>query len=126
MQQTMTDIWVFRDQAWSGVDLTGFDVESTDGKIGSVSDASRDVSSSFIVVDTGPWIFDHKALLPAGTISSVDTLDRKVFVNLTKDQIKNAPEFDESKKLDENYRRDLGEYYGRETYTGTYGQGTRS
>jgi len=126
MQQTMADIWVFRDQAWSGVDLTGFDVESTDGKIGSVSDASRDVSSSFIVVDTGPWIFGHKALLPAGTISSVDTLDRKVFVNLTKDQIKNAPEFDESKKLDENYRRDLGEYYGRETYTGTYGQGTRS
>ena len=46
MQQTMTDIWVFRDQAWSGVDLTGFDVESTDGKIGSVSDASRDVSSN--------------------------------------------------------------------------------
>jgi hypothetical protein len=126
MQQTMTDIWVFRDQAWSGIDLTGFDVESTDGKIGSVSDASREVSSSFIVVDTGPWIFGHKALLPAGTISSVDTLDRKVFVNLTKDQIKNAPEFDESKKLDENYRRDLGEYYGRETYTGTYGQGTRS
>ena len=126
MQQTMTDIWVFRDQAWSGIDLTGFDVESTDGKIGSVSDASRDVSSSFIVVDTGPWIFGHKALLPAGTISSVDTLDRKVFVNLTKDQIKNASEFDESKKLDENYRRDLGEYYGRETYTGTYGQGTRS
>ncbi|HEY3071246.1 MAG TPA: hypothetical protein VGJ46_00380 [Candidatus Limnocylindrales bacterium] len=126
MQQTMTDIWVFRDQAWSGIDLTGFDVESTDGKIGSVSDASREVSSSFIVVDTGPWIFGHKALLPAGTISSVDTLDRKVFVNLTKDQIKNAPEFDESKKLDENYRRDLGDYYGRETYTGTYGQGTRS
>jgi hypothetical protein len=126
MQQTMTDIWVFRDQAWSGIDLTGFDVEATDGKIGSVSDASRDVSSSFIVVDTGSWIFGHKALLPAGTISSVDTLDRKVFVNLTKDQIKNAPEFDESKKLDENYRRDLGEYYGRETYTGTYGQGTRS
>jgi len=125
MQQTIMDIWVYRDQGWSGLDLTGFDVEATDGKIGTVSDASRDVSNSFVVVDTGPLIFGRKVMLPAGTISSVDTLERKVFVDLTKDRIKNAPEFDEKKGFDENYRRELGEYYGRETYAGTYGQGTR-
>ena len=77
------DIWVYRNEAWSGVDLTGFDVEATDGKIGKVSDTTRDTNGSFIVVETGPWIFGHKVMLPAGTISSVDTQDRTVFVNVT-------------------------------------------
>jgi len=95
------DIWVYRNEAWSGVDLTGFDVEATDGKIGKVSDTTRDTNGSFIVVETGPWIFGHKVMLPAGTISSVDTQDRTVFVNVTKDLIKNAPEFDESVGADE-------------------------
>jgi hypothetical protein len=119
------DIWVYRNEAWSGVDLTGFDVEATDGKIGKVSDSTRDVNGSFIVVETGPWIFGRKLMLPAGTISSVDTQDRTVFVNLTKDQIKNAPQFDESVGADETYRRNLGEYYSRGTYAETSGSTRR-
>jgi hypothetical protein len=34
-------------------------------------------------------------------------------VNRTKDQIKNAPEFDDSLSRDAGYRRELGSYYGR-------------
>jgi hypothetical protein len=36
-----------------------------------------------------------------------------VFVDLTKDQIKNAPEFDPDRGLDESYRTQLGDYYSR-------------
>ncbi len=36
-------------------------------------------------------------LLPAGTIRMIDTVEEKVYVDRTKDQIKDAPEFDESK-----------------------------
>jgi hypothetical protein len=46
------------------------------------------------VVDTGPWIFGKKVLLPAGTIENVDVQNRKVYVDRTKDEIKNAPRFD--------------------------------
>jgi len=119
------DIWVYRNEAWSGVDLTGFDVEATDGKIGKVSDTTRDANGNFIVVETGPWIFGHKVMLPAGTISSVDTQDRTVFVNVTKDLIKNAPEFDESVGADETYRRNLGEYYSRGAFAETSGSTRR-
>jgi hypothetical protein len=42
----------------------------------------------------------------------VDHDDEKVFVNRTKDQIKNAPEFDDSMIKDEGYRGRLGSYYG--------------
>ena len=51
-------------------------------------------------------------MLPAGVVSSVDHDDEKVFVNRTKDQIKNAPEFDDSMITDEGYRGRLGSYYG--------------
>ena len=70
------------------------------------------MSGSFIVVDTGPWIFGKKVMLPAGVIRDVDHDDEKIFVNRTKDQIKNAPEFDDSLIEDDEYRGRLGSYYG--------------
>jgi hypothetical protein len=33
-------------------------------------------------------------------------------VNRTKEQIKNAPEFDEGRHLEQTYRDELGGYYG--------------
>ena len=64
------------------------------------------------MVDTGPWIFGKKVMLPAGVISDVDHDDEKVYVNRTKAQIKEAPEFDDSMIDDEEYRTRLGSYYG--------------
>jgi hypothetical protein len=36
-----------------------------------------------------------KRLIPAGVVDRVDTAHEKVFVRLTKDQVKHAPDFDE-------------------------------
>ena len=106
------DIWTYREQTWSGTDLTGFSVEATDGSIGKVDEATYEVGGSYIVVDTGPWIFGKKVLLPAGVIERVDPAEEKIYVNRTKDEIKNAPEFDESTYTDEAYRSQIGGYYG--------------
>ena len=70
-------------QRWPA-DLNGFDVEATDGSIGHVDEARYDVGSSYLVVDTGPWIFGKKVLLPAGALTRVDLEDKKVYVRLTK------------------------------------------
>ncbi|MFJ9523602.1 PRC-barrel domain containing protein [Kitasatospora sp. NPDC101801] len=78
----------------AGSNLTGYRVEATDGHIGKVDKHSEDVDSSHIVVDTGPWIFGREVLLPAGTITRVDAAEETVWVNRTKDEIKNSPEFD--------------------------------
>jgi hypothetical protein len=111
---TETDLWTYRDyESWAGVDLTGFDVKATDGEIGSIDEATYEVGSSYLVVDTGPWIFGKKVMLPAGVIDRVDAADRRVFVNRTKDQIHNAPKFDEATYRDETYRIGLADYYGQ-------------
>ena len=106
------DIWMYRETRWTQSDLTGFSVEAIDGSIGKIDEASNDVGAGFIVVDTGPWIFGNKVMLPAGVVKDVDLDAETVFVNRTKDQIKNAPKFDESTYRDETYRSELGTYYG--------------
>jgi hypothetical protein len=98
-----------------GADVVGFDVEATDGGIGKIDEATYDVGGSYVVVDTGPWIFGKKVMLPAGTIIRVDTDDRKVYVDRTKGQIKDAPEFDKDTYTGADYRNQIGSYYG-----GTY------
>jgi hypothetical protein len=105
-------IWVYRQTQWTQRDLSGFSVEALDGSIGKVDEASNDVSASYIVVDTGPWIFGKKVMLPAGVIRDVDLDTETVFVNRSKDEIKNAPEFDETKARSDSYRNKLGSYYG--------------
>ena len=111
---TMSDIWTYKSNDWAGADLSGYSVEALDGGIGKIHEATNDVGSSYIVVDTGPWIFGKKVMLPAGVIDRVDADDETVFVNRTKDEIKDAPEFDEDTYLSDDYRSNLGTYYGRE------------
>jgi hypothetical protein len=109
------DIWTYSiDRTSDALDVEGFDVSATDGDIGKVDEATNDVGSSYIVVDTGPWIFGRKVLLPAGVIERIDLDNRKVEVRLTKDQIKESPEFDPATEeyRSEAYRERVGTYYG--------------
>ena len=115
MSTVNTQIWVWREtDAMETPSIDGFRVEAADGSIGKVDEATYDVGSSYIVVDTGPWIFGKKVLLPAGMIDRIDTAHETVHVGLSKEQIKNAPEFDESTYRDDSYRTTVGNYYGRE------------
>ena len=116
----IVEMWTYKTETpgidMSTVDLTGFKVEATDGSIGKVDEATYEASGSFIVVDTGPWIFGKKVMLPAGVVRDVDLDSETLFVDLTKDEIKDAPEFDEDNYRDQTYRNQLGEYYqGRRT-----------
>ncbi|WP_405009263.1 PRC-barrel domain containing protein [Kitasatospora sp. NBC_01539] len=96
-----------------GSNLAGYRVEATDGHIGKIDKHSEDVSSSYVVVDTGPWIFGKHVLLPAGTITRVDTAEETVWVDRSKEEIKNSPEFDPDKHAgDAGYHDELGSYYG--------------
>ncbi|WP_299535456.1 PRC-barrel domain-containing protein [uncultured Streptomyces sp.] len=96
----------------AGTDLTGFSVEAIDGSIGKVDKHSDGVGSSHLLIDTGVWIFGKEVLLPAGTVTRIDTEDRKVYVDLTKEQIKGSPDFDrQSHVADPGYHAELGTYY---------------
>jgi hypothetical protein len=93
------------------VDLTGYSIAAIDGDIGHVDQATDELlGESYLVVDTGPWIFGRKVLLPAGVVERIDPADKKIYVDRTKDQIKDAPEYDELAD-DAQYRDRVGDYY---------------
>jgi hypothetical protein len=92
-------------------DLSGYKVEATDGAIGSIDEASYEVDAAYLVVDTGPWIFGRKVLLPAGMVQRVDHGERIVYVDRTKEQIKDSPEFDAGTFHTPEYREQVGGYY---------------
>ena len=90
-------------------DVVGYDVEATDGSIGKVDEANNRTAAAYLVVDTGFWIFGKKRLIPAGVIIRIDDDERKLYVSMTKDQIKSAPDFDDRDR-DDRERYDT--YYG--------------
>ena len=107
-----TDLWVYQDETWlAGHDLVGYDVEARDGGIGTIDEATFEVDGSYILVDTGPWIFGKQVMLPAGVIDAVDHDAEKVFLECTKEEIKQAPEFDADRYDEASYQTELGAYY---------------
>jgi hypothetical protein len=117
-----TDLWTYREGVWGTgttgtTALNGYKIEARDGSIGRIDEATNETGRSCLVVDTGPWIFGRKVMIPAGAIERVDHDEKRVFVSLTKDQIKDSPEFDDTLMNDDEYRARLGDYYTRTGWT---------
>jgi len=66
------ELWEFRTTIPTR-ELAGFDVEARDGSIGKIDESTQETGSAAVVVDTGPWIFGRKVVIPAGAIERVDT-----------------------------------------------------
>jgi hypothetical protein len=94
----------------------GFEVEAADGHIGTIGEATYELGSSYVIVDTGPWVFGTKVMLPAGTIGRLDLGTRRAYVARNRDEILSAPKFDQEAHQDPAYRACLAEYYGQYRY----------
>lgn len=100
-------------------EVTGYHIQATDEGIGHVENFILDDESwelRYLVVDTSNWWFGKKVLIAPAWVTSVDWLDRKVQVNLSRTQIKEAPEFDPSVPISRAYEERLYEFYGRPAY----------
>jgi len=110
----MSDIWGHRPAVAHATNsaLTGYEVEASDGSVGRVDKHSGEVRAEYLVVDTGVRSFGSHVLLPAGTSTEIDEEKRKIFVDRTKGQIRNAPPFDRDEHLGEaGFLEEIGRYY---------------
>jgi len=111
----VVEIWTYKtsEPIDEDLDLSGYKVEASDGEVGKVTEYSHELGSSWMVVDTGPWVLGKKVLLPAGTVTQVDPEQREIHVDRTREEIKAAPEHDPSGYRDQEYRLALAEYYAQ-------------
>lgn len=105
------EMWHYREGGAPVEDIAGFAIEARDGEIGRVDKANAAEGAAHLLVATGPWIFGKTVMLPAGVINRIDYKHKVVHVDRDMDQIKNAPEYDDTLPDDETYRRGLGDYY---------------
>jgi hypothetical protein len=106
---TAIDEQQFSQHTWSADRVIGFYVEGVDGFAGLIDDATLEVGSGYVVVDAGRWIDGPKILLPVGLVSLVDVGLGTVYVNATKQQIRDGLEYNEDYAGDA-YRGDPGPY----------------
>jgi hypothetical protein len=104
------------DDAYAGEDqriqdYAGYKVVANDGEIGHVDSFAIAPDESHIVVDTGNWLFGRMSVIPAAAVRVVNHESQTVQVDLTKQQIKDAPEYDASAGVGP-YRDAATEYYG--------------
>ena len=107
------NLWTYRADTMvtRGNDLIGYGVEAVDGSIGKIDQTTDETDNAHVVVDTGPWIFGKKRIIPAGAITAVDRENQKVAVQMTKQQIKDAPDLDDTINVDTSNRGAYDDYY---------------
>jgi hypothetical protein len=120
----IAEIWVWTvelvpERNASMRDISGYEVSARDGSIGKVDEVVNGPDGrSYIVVDTGFWIFEKKRMIPAGAIDTIDHQNRRINVRLTKDEIRHAPDYDAQRRDEPGVQKAHENYYGQRAATG--------
>lgn len=108
--------------------VTGYHIEATDGGVGHVEDFIIDDETweiRYLVVDTRNWLPGKKVLISPRWIDRVSWNDSKVYVSLSREAIKNAPEY-HADALNREYEEKLHNHYDRPKYWDPPSAGPRS
>ena len=99
-------------------EVTGYHLFATDEHFGHINDFIVDEETwkiRYLGVSTGDWWPGKKVLMPPDWIVQVNWLDRSVLVDVSRDQIRNAPEWDSGQTIDRAFEERLYNYYVRQT-----------
>jgi hypothetical protein len=100
-------------------DVSGHHIQAEDGDIGHVEDFIIDDETwaiRYLIVDTRNWWPGKQVLVATQWIERVSWSESTVFVNLTRETIKESPEYTEESLLTRDYEIGLHRHYDREGY----------
>jgi sporulation protein YlmC with PRC-barrel domain len=100
-------------------DVSGYHIQATDGDIGHVEDFIIDDETwaiRYLIVATQNWWPGKKVLVSPQWIERVSWSESTVFVNLTRDAIRQSPEYTEESLLTRDYETGLHRHYDRQAY----------
>jgi hypothetical protein len=100
-------------------EICGYHIQARDGSIGHVEDLIVDDEHwwmTYVIVDTKNWLPGRKVLISPAWVREFAWADRRVVVDMTREQIKESPKYDPSAPVNRAYEEQLYDYYGRPAY----------
>ena len=100
-------------------DVSGYFIQAADGEIGHVEDFVIDDETwaiRYLVVATRNWWPGKKVLISPQWIERVSWTESKVFIKLTREAIKQSPEFTEESLITRDYEAGLYRHYNLRSY----------
>jgi hypothetical protein len=105
-------------------DLHGLTLHAKDGDIGSVDEFYFDDEKwvvRYLIARTGGWLSGRLVLISPISIGDVDWAEKKVDVNLTREEVEGSPEIDLKKPVSRQEEALLYEHYAWPYYWGGIG-----
>ena len=103
----------------SANELSGYHVQGSDDAIGHLAEFIVDDESwevRYLVIDTSNWWLGKKVLVAPHWASRVSWDERKVYFDMSREAIKNSPEWNASDAVNREYETRLYDYHGRPVY----------
>ncbi|MES2824756.1 MAG: PRC-barrel domain-containing protein [Pseudomonadota bacterium] len=100
-------------------EVTGYHLHAIDGDIGHIKDMLLDEETwaiRYCIADTSNWWSGHQVLIAPEWIEEVNWVDSKVYVNLTQQQVQDAPLFDPEVPFNREHEKGIHLHYGRKGY----------
>lgn len=103
----------------SAEEVRKYRVDANNGEIGHVDDFIMDdetLAIRYLVIDTHNWLPGRKVLLAPGWIDGIDWNLHQVSTTLSRESVKNSPDFNPAVAVNRDYEGILYDYYGRPAY----------
>ncbi|WP_373184521.1 PRC-barrel domain-containing protein [Halopseudomonas sp.] len=94
-----------------------YHIDAADGEIGHVEDLLVDENWAirYLVINTRKWWFGHSVLIPPQWMDSIEWSSATVSVGLSRDAIREAPEYDTSRPPDAEFEQRLEQHYRQQS-----------
>jgi hypothetical protein len=99
--------------------VEGYAIEARDGLIGHVEDLLVEDAKwvvRYLVVDTRNWLPGRKVVVAPTWVERVNWQDRTVRMDLSRDEVKKSPPYDQDHPLDREHEMQIHDYYNRPYY----------
>jgi sporulation protein YlmC with PRC-barrel domain len=100
----------------SDKEIRGYHIEGTDGEIGHIKDCIVDDETwriRYLVVNTSNWGLGKDVLIAPHWAPRISWEERKIFVDLSRQKIKDSPTWNPENAVNREYESRLYDYYGR-------------
>ena len=103
----------------SGNETIGYHIEAHDGEIGHLQGMLIDTNTlaiRYLIINTSNWWIGNRVLVSPAWIKEVSWLNAKIYVDMNRQQIKEAPAFNGDIPFNRDHEEQIHFHYGRAGY----------